>query len=65
MFDKVERAVGCETFALLDSLPVRIVFYILMGMAYPMPYKDVWAIRSVVCQGIKKMYELRQTVLLN
>ena len=59
MFDKVEHSVSPETFALLESLPVKIVYYVLMGMTYPMPYRDLWATRSIVCQGIKKMYERR------
>ena len=59
LFEKLECSLSQETYTLIDSLPVRIVYYILMGMNYPISYHDLWKLRCISCQGVSQMYNRR------
>ena len=59
LFNRIEHSVSEETYKLLDSLPVKIVYFILMGMSFPINFEDMWKIRCISCQGVAKMYNRR------
>ena len=62
MYEKLQSCLQQEAERILLSLPVRIRFYILMGLDYPPLLDSVWDIRYFACQGIKRMYDRRCAV---
>ena len=62
LFQNLHNELTEESFRTLVSLPTRIIFYIIMGMDFPLCRGDIWRVRCISCRFVSKMYELRQKV---
>ena len=59
MFERLENCLSPETYNSFERLPLKVMFYILLGMSFCFPFSDLWTLRVISCQGVRKMYEHR------
>ena len=59
MLDKIKLGVTYQSWCHIETLPPRILYYILIGMCYPVSYGDLWIMRTISCQSIRKIYMRR------
>ena len=62
MFESIFNNVAVETRDVLNNIPVNIVFYILMGMTYPICENDIMLIRIISSFHVNKMYKSRSSL---
>jgi len=62
MFASILNNVSVQTRDVLNNIPVNILFYILMGMSYPIFESDIMLIRTISSFHVNKMYKRRSSL---
>lgn len=63
MFDEIRMGVTYDSWQHFETLSDKLVYYILLGMCYPLLQFDMWSLRTISCQSIRKMY-IRRTLMV-
>ena len=60
--NKLRKSVSLQTVRSLEAIPEETLFYVLIGMDYPIETQDLLVIRRISCQVFYSMYKERVAV---